>query len=163
MIALPYLAMGLQAAGGLQSAAASRAAGEYSAQVDEANAVRARYAAGDAEARGQIEAGQARTQGSQVIGKARAGAAANGIDVSSANVVDIVGSTRLMSELDVATIRNNARREAYGELGKAESFSAQAQLSRMRGEAGSTSTLLGTLGSMVGTGYSTGLFPKLGK
>lgn len=155
-------AVGLMVGGTLLSAYGQRKAADYQAEVNERNASLARRAAIDAIQRGGTEAGKATMEGSRIIGKARAAAAASGVDVQSSSVLDVLGTTRMYSALNAETIKGNAAREALGYNMQAANFDAQAELARLEGSYGSTSTLLTGLGSGLGMGYQSGLLPKLG-
>ncbi len=50
----------------------------------------------------------------QVAGSIKAKQSASGIDVRSGSSVDVQQSQKAVSDLDMATIRNNAARKAYG-------------------------------------------------
>jgi hypothetical protein len=154
--------MGLMAGGTILSAYGQKKAADYQAEVAERNAALARRAAIDAITRGSAEAGKATMEGSRIIGKARAAAAASGVDVQSSSVIDVLGTTRMYATLNAETIKGNAAREALGYNMQASNFQANAGLARMEGAYGSASTLLTGLGSTMGMGYQTGLIPKLG-
>lgn len=143
------------------SAQGQQEAGEYSASVNEMNAATARRAALDAIQRGGVEAGKATMEGSRVIGKARSAASSSGLDVQSASVLDVLGTTRMYSKLNAETIKGNAVREALGYTAQASNFDAQAQLARLEGAYGAASTLLTGVGQ-VAKSTASNLMPILG-
>lgn len=62
----------------------------------------------------------------QEIGTIRARQGASGIDVGSGSPVQVRGSQRQIAQMDMATIRNNAARRAYGYEVEAATEEAQA-------------------------------------
>ncbi len=111
----------------------------------DANARRTQAAAADALRRGANEAGQARIEGTKVIGEQKAAIAAAGVDVSSGSAVDLMAETRRTSELDAKTIQNNAAREAWGLRMEADDMRRQAARVRKAGKYGAVGTILGGL------------------
>lgn len=63
---------------------------------------------------GARQAGQARTQGSQVLGAQRVALAINNLDATSGTAADLQASSAIFSELDATTAQNNARAAALG-------------------------------------------------
>ncbi len=82
--------------------------------------------ADDALARGREEEGRYRSDVSRLKGSQRARLAAQGIDIGSGSAAALQTETAILGEVDSLTIRNNARREAYG-------FKTQADLVRKGG------------------------------
>lgn len=68
----------------------------------------------DALSQGAQQIGAIRTQASLLEGQQRVAYAMSGIDASSGSAAANIGSSRLFAELDAATARNNAAREALG-------------------------------------------------
>jgi hypothetical protein len=74
----------------------------------------ARQQEADALAKGSLESGKARQQGAEVVGEQRNAFASAGLDVNAGTAGQLQRSSEAYSELDAATARNNARREALG-------------------------------------------------
>lgn len=64
----------------------------------------------------------------QAAGSIKAKQGASGIDVGSGSSVDVQKSQKQVSDLDTATIRNNAARKAYGYQVEAESDKMQTEM-----------------------------------
>jgi hypothetical protein len=78
-------------------------------------ALRARMLqATDARVRGARDAGLLRMRGSRLEGQQRLAYAMGNVDANSGTAAQTISSSRLYSELDADTARNNARREALG-------------------------------------------------
>jgi hypothetical protein len=140
------------AAGAILAGGAAQAFGQDQQLAGEAktareNAYLARLAASDVERRAGQDAGRARTAGTQVIAEQRAAFGASGVDGSSGSPLALMADSRLMSELDALTIRNNAAREAWGLRTQARQLATRArQINDSRGPA-ALGTLLGAGGS----------------
>jgi hypothetical protein len=72
------------------------------------------FAARDALQRGAVEAGQARIAGSKMAGRQKVAYAASGVDPTVGTAAQVQAETAATSELEAATIENNAAREAWG-------------------------------------------------
>lgn len=114
-------------AGSRQEAIAAERRGNYEASLHRINAQLAEEQAADAIARGHEAEGRHRRGARQMAGAQRARLAAQGIAVDSGSALDIQAETHALSELDALTIRNNAKREAWG-------FRVDAWNSRVRGQ-----------------------------
>lgn len=122
-------------------AAKSEADAKASALRGQAEAERAQGA--DALQRGAAEAGRTRTEASLMIGEAKAAGAAGGVDVQSGTAVESLASIRQGSELDVATIRANAARRAWGHEAQARTYEAEARNVEEQGKLAVAGTFLG--------------------
>lgn len=129
--------------GSIASAGDAERQGREDAQAFERNARLARLAAMDAESRGAQEAGRARMKGTQVIGEQKVAFAASGVDVSSGSPLALMADSRMMSELDAQTLKNNAAREAWGLRMEADDLDKQAKRSRQRGRNSAYGALFG--------------------
>jgi hypothetical protein len=116
--------------------------GEYANAIGEINADIANTNAQDAEMRGEKEANAYRAAVKKIVGKQRARLAAQGLDTTSGSAGDLVGETGLMGELDALTIRNNARREAYGFRVQARQATMEGRLAQLAGDNNAKSTIL---------------------
>jgi hypothetical protein len=138
-------------AGGYASSQAARAEGNIARMQGHTNAKIAEMQAKDAIERGTKESYAHKTKVRQLIGEQRAAAAAQGIDVSSESVTKITSDTAYYGELDAATIRNNAYREAFGYKTQARSSRAQAEIDYVSSRGAARSSLL--TGGMQAAGY----------
>jgi hypothetical protein len=67
-----------------------------------------------------------------------------------------MADTRMMSELDAQTIRNNAAREAWGLNQQSSQLVEQARQAERAGRLAAGATLLGGLGNAAGMSYQAG-------
>lgn len=152
-----------KAVGERRSATAAEREADYQAGVLGINADLAEQAAADAIARGTQKQNQARAGTRQLRGAQRATLAAQGIDVNTGSAADIALDTEQIGELELATIANNAQREALGFKIEAANYRSQAALTRYAGRntaAGlrneSISTLLTTGAQLGDLAYRSG-------
>ncbi len=90
-----------------------RQAGAIDTSVD-FNTRLAALQANDAIRRGNVSAQQAMAQTKGVVGRARAGLAASGVQLDSGSAAQIQEQDSTIGALDAQIIRNNAAREAWG-------------------------------------------------
>lgn len=135
-----------------KSAAAANTAAKSAAAQHEFNARVADLQAEDALLRGAEQEQQFRTQVRQLIGRQRAGYAAQGVDVGVGSPVDVAGDTAYLGELDALTARNNAMREAWGYRVEAEDRRKAADVARKGGQAALTAARWGTASTILGAG-----------
>lgn len=93
---------------------AARAEGDFAARQQSINAALAAMQANDALARGEEDVSRLKGETKQLQGAQRTAIAAAGIDASVGSAAEILRDTNYLGELDALTIRNNARREAWG-------------------------------------------------
>lgn len=107
---------GAQAAGILASAFSSFSAGRANRYIARANQEMSEMQARDAITRGREAEQRLRRDAKQFIGSQRSQIAAQGVALGDADssAADIQEDTAYLAELDALTIRNNARREAFG-------------------------------------------------
>jgi hypothetical protein len=130
-----------------------RTAGAITAQSDFDTKLAA-LQANDAIRRGSEGARAAERRASQTVGAARAGLAANGVDLSSGSAERIQAQDAGMGELDAQLIRNNAAREAMGYTTNAALSALGAQQRAQAIKAQSYATLA------TGAAKTYGIFPK---
>lgn len=116
-----------------RAGAAAERQGEYEGGLLDANAGLADAGAADAIARGREAEGRQRGQIRRLAGGQRAALGGSGIDIDSGSALDVVRNDATMGELDALTIRNNARREAWGYQVQASDYRRQAELARHAG------------------------------
>jgi len=159
--------LGVGVAGGLAGSAVS-AYGAYEegqatgATLDE-NARRTGLAARDVMQRGAADAGRVRMEGTKVIAEQKTMVAAAGIDPSVGSAADVAGQSRAMSELDAATIKNNAAREAWGLRLQAKDMKTQAKQARTAGKRAAVGAVLGGVSGAAGSLYGARQASQAGK
>lgn len=100
-------------------------------------------------ATGETEAQRYGMQARSRMGAIRAGIGASGIDIGSGSKADIQTSQQTVTDIDMAQIRNNAARRAYGFEIEAANDAAQADLYTKAAADSKQSGLIKALGSLV--------------
>lgn len=140
---------------------AQRAQGEYQKAMADMNANQARLQAEDAAKRGETAAAQRDMATKRQVASQRVAAAAGGVDVASEQVTDITDETKTIGAADVAAIRTNAWREAFGFKSQAENYQFQGESQSIASKNASRMTMLS--GAVESAGYgikSYGEFKK---
>lgn len=113
--------LGLSAAGAVSgamgaysNARSQKAQLEYQAQVAANNARLAEMQAAQVLEVGAAAENAQQLKTAQMFADQRAALAANGVDLGSGSANEILATTKFMGERDVATIRDNALRQAWG-------------------------------------------------
>lgn len=109
----------------------------------------AHAAAADAIARGNADAARARMQATQMIARQKVAFASSGVDASVGTAAEAGASTRMFSELDAQTLKNNAAREAWGFKKQAAAMERQQDLRNRGGMVSAGGTALGGIGSFL--------------
>lgn len=154
---VPQLIMaggGLNAVGAIQQGNAAAAAAGYNAKIAANNAQLATQNAQWELAIGEAKVGEAGIQAEQTAGKIKAAQAANGVDVNTGSAKTVQESEAKMNMLNIANIRADASRKAYGFETEAASETAQSQLDRMEQSSDRTGGFLRGLGDIIGAGAS---------
>jgi hypothetical protein len=155
--------MGALIAGGMSMVSGVNAAYDESqaqarARVEaDDNTHMALEAAGDAIARGNVQAGQARMRGSRLEAQQRMAYVASGVDPTVGTPTQVASDTAAISELDARTAENNAAAEAWGFRMHGVKFTQQAGIDAARSNAKQTSSILGGAGNLAAgaTSYFT--------
>lgn len=147
----------LAAVSSIQQGKAQAQQAKYNAAVAKNNQIIANQNAEDALKRGAADEAEQRKKTQLLLGQQRAGFAAQGADLGSGSVLDILGDTAAMGELDALTIRGNAEREARQFRVQGANYAADAQLKRMEARQATTkgyfdmgSSILGGASKLVG-------------
>lgn len=169
------LGMGLQAGGGIAGAIGSISGGiaqqqmyNYQAGIAQLNAKIAYQNATYAEQVGENQAQRAGLAAQNRLGRIKVAQASSGLDVNSGSPKQVYQSQRLLSQMDIATIRSDAAKTAYNYEVQGVQFGAQANLdtiagqnARISGLIGADSSIVGAASSLTGTylrGQQLGLF-----
>lgn len=132
--------IGLMGAG--DQAKAQREQAQYQKTIAEGNAKVAGIQADDAILQGEKAARQVESTGSKVQGDQRAAFAAQGIEADSGTAADVQTDTQKFSALDALTVRNNAKKAAWGYRVQGAGYTAQGNLNYLAGINSSNNTLL---------------------
>jgi hypothetical protein len=136
-------ATGLSVVGSLNQARAAQ-------QTARSNAVMAEYAAQDIQRRGEEEAAAVQRKGAALKSAQRVNLASKGLDLSYGTASDLQEQTDFFTQSDVATARENARRQAW-------STRAQGQQALFQGSAAASNARLQAAGSLLaGAGQVAG-------
>lgn len=138
------------AIGNIQEGNAQARAYNYTAAVNEQNAVFAETRAMDAIARGAEEEQRIRREGGAVRGRQVAQMAASGVDVGFGSPLDILTDTAIGVKLDAARARRNAQREAEDMDTQAWNYRAQAGLDRQGARNARAGGVMGAIGTVLG-------------
>lgn len=153
--------MAMQGISGYTQARGQRMAGDAAAAQGETNARLAEQQAHDAEIRGAREQTTSAMKTRALRGQQQVAFAANGIDAGVGSAQDLFGDTALMGAMDRQAIALNAAREAWGYRAQASNYRQQGKLDKWQSRVNSRTTILGTVGNMLGTaagGYASGAF-----
>jgi len=132
---LSIAGLGLGIAGQVQQSRAQ-------ARAASANRRYAEMAAEDAEQRGEQEIVAYQRQLRQVTGQQRVGLAAQNIDLTQGTAAQISEQTRRIGEQDIATIRRNIEREAWG-------IRTTGDINYRTGMAQSQASMFGAAGTLI--------------
>jgi len=130
---------------GIMASIAQLQAGRTNAALDKFNAKVAGLQAKDAIRRGEEEAAAARREMQSRKSSLRAGYAGQGVAVGQGSAAAMEAQADLVGAVDEATIRNNARLEAWG-------FKVQKADAKLRASATKTESIVGATGTLLTTG-----------
>lgn len=127
----------------------------YQSGVAQVNAAIAKQDATYALGTGEVEAQQSGMRTRAQVGATKAGFGAGNIDVSSGSAKNVVASETEIGQANQATIRANAAKRAYGfnvtaaeDTAQAGVYSEAASTSRLSGELGAVSSIIGGVGQV---------------
>ncbi len=144
----------IQAQGEKDEGAAAKQAADYRSAVARNNAILAERAAGDAEARGQIESDLRRRMGRQQIGRATVQLASGGQVVNQGSALDLVVDIAEITELDALTITNVSAREALNFRQQGSNFQNDAEFLTLQGKNAKKAADTKALGTLI-TGFAS--------
>lgn len=144
----------VSAMGASKTAEANAQSANYQAAVARNNQILAgRYADLSTE-RGLVQSEFSNLQTRQKLGTARAGFAAQGVDVNSGSPLAVRQSIAEVGELDAQIIRQKAAEEAFGYKVKGGDFAAEAELDKMKASNAITAGNFNVASSILGTASS---------
>lgn len=142
-----YAGIALQIAGGVSNYMAADSAGKAADGVAKFNAKVADLQAADAIKRAETDSADRSKETAQLQGAQKAALAAQGIDPNEVGgtAEDILSSTQQLNDRDVATIKSNALRTAWG-------YKIDAKNSRMAGDIARSQGQQRAIGGAINTG-----------
>lgn len=146
------ISLGLSAAGAATSVIGAYQQAKVAGDVAARNAKIADMQAEDALRRGENEAAELRRQVAATKSAQRVSLAARGLDLTYGTAADLQDQTDFFGALDVATVRTNARKEAWSRRSQSATFQAEALSQRPWLSAGST--LLAGAGQVADKWYA---------
>jgi hypothetical protein len=117
---LPLVGLGMLFNAGFSLFGASKEAEAIEAQAafnrwqSDQNAAIADISAEQSIFQGEEAVSQVRTEGDKILGAQRAGYAAQGVKVDTGSAADVATETRFNINKDIITLRNNAKKAAWG-------------------------------------------------
>jgi len=139
--------------GGVSSAYSQYQTGKYNNQVAANNKIIADRQAEDSLRRGRTAEAEHRRKVEDLKGSQKVAFGAGNIQLGSGTPLDVLEGTAVMGEIDALTIRDNARREAYGYQVQGMNAQAQGRLDKYQGTTGAVGSLLTSAGSVAGKWY----------
>ena len=137
LTAMQGLSMAASLAGTGMSAMGAAQQAEIQSKVAANNAKVAEYQAQSALASGERDAQAVARRGSQLEGAQRARMAANGLDISEGTPAALLDQTNFFTQSDIATTRDNAKKQAWAAQAQAAGYQAQANYSPLLASGGS--------------------------
>lgn len=142
-LALSAAGLGLGLYGAIKNANAAEQQAEFQANQMRLNQSFAEEQATDALKRGELGVQQLQKQVAQLRGSQRASAAAQGIGIDTGSMEDIMNDTYQSMVDDMAMIRANASREAYGFTVQAMNYGQNAGMALSAGRNAAMGSLIG--------------------
>lgn len=159
------LSAGTSIYSGIKQSEAIEKQAAFQAKQFEANSKIADIKASEAVTQGDKDANQVRRAGERLGSAQRASFAGQGVDVNSGTARNVQDNTNYMTEMDMARVKNNAWREAWGYKVEAANGIAQASFTRDAGANAARNTLIASglnagtsLFKTYGDMYSAGMF-----
>jgi hypothetical protein len=119
----------------------------------ENNAKMAEYAAQDAIKRGEEEAINVQRKGAALKSAQRVNLASKGLDLGYGTAADLQDQTDFFTQSDVATTRDNARREAWNLRARGQNALAQGRADALNSQMSAAGSLLGGAGQVSSKWY----------
>lgn len=154
MTTAQMVSLGLSAAGTAMSVVGMHNQSKTAKEIAGNNALTAGLQAADALRRGEKDAMEVQRRGAALKSAQQVSLAAKGLDLGYGTTADLQDQTDFFNQSDVATTRNNARKEAWAREAQAGNFQAEALSQRPWLAAGST--LLSGAGTVADRWYRYG-------
>jgi len=151
---MSYYVVGTLIVSALVGANASRQQAQANRAIAEGNAQIAEMQAQDALKRGEEDAQVAQRRARQVAGAQRAAYSARGVDISDGTAADVIEQTDFFGQVDAATARTNARKEAWNARAQRRGYEIEASVNDPN--RAFNSSLLGSAGTVAGAWYRRG-------
>ena len=143
LTAMQALALGATVGGSVLAGTSAYQQGQVAKATAENNAKMAEVAAQDAQRRGEEEAMAVQRKGAALKSAQRVNLASKGLDLQYGTAADLQDQTDFFTQSDVATTRDNARREVWSTRARGQQMLAQ-------GKADATNAMLQAGGSLLG-------------
>lgn len=156
-LALGAVGAGVSAFGSIEQGQATANAANYQAQVSANNATIANQNANYATEAGRAQAQAQSMKGAVTAGRIKVAQAASGIDVNTGSAANVQVSQREQSNVDTATVMNNADLQAYGYRSQATGFEAQEGLEKEEAEQAPIGADLSAGGGLLSSASGLGL------
>lgn len=127
--------------GALLESSSIKAQGSYASSIANTNAAMANLKATQTLQTGDVAANRKSLETQEAIGTERAVGAGSGVDVNKGSTAMTQTGTTVAGQTDVATIRNNAQRAAWGFQVQAQQEMAQGQMEQLTAKQKETQTL----------------------
>ena len=147
------LALGASVGGTVMSAASMYQQSQVQEQVAKNNAQQAEYAAQDAQKRGEQDAAAIQRKGAALKSAQRAALASKGLDISYGGAADLQDQTDFFTQSDIATTRDNARREAWNLRARGQNALTQGKADALNSMYQAGGTLLSGAGAVSDKWY----------
>lgn len=157
-----FAMQGMLAAGSAYNQSqATKSQGDYENRIAQMNARRAEAEADDAVKRGETAATRRQQDINRTKGAQRAALAAGGVDVDSEAAQNIAAETEAIGAADVAAIRTNAWRAAWGLKSEAEDTRSRGQMAKTSSKYAARQTML--TGALQGASYGARSYAEFKK
>lgn len=130
------------------TAGGQQGAGEANKELNKYNRHVAAYQSQDAIRRGKEAEKRFRQEADLLLGEQKVSLAAQNIDIDDDSALDVLADTAVSAEIDAITIRNNARREAWGYQVQGVDYRLRGQIAQTQGNLQAAGTIL-TQGSRL--------------
>lgn len=154
LTAMQALALGASVGGTVLSAGSAYQQGQVAKQTAANNAQMAETAALDAQRRGEEEAMQVQRKGAALKSAQRVNLASKGLDLAYGTAADLQDQTDFFTQSDVATTRDNARREAWTQRARGQGMLAQGRADALNANMQAAGSLLGGAGQVADKWYT---------
>lgn len=149
-LATTAIGAGVSAYGAYQGGQAQKQMYDYKAAVAQVNQQIAKQNADYALHAGEVEAQQAGMKLRSEIGQIRAGQGASGLDIASGSAPLVRDSATRVGQENIAIIRSNAAKRAYGYEVEAMEHGAESTLDTVAGANAKTAGTISAIGSLLG-------------